>query len=72
MSKTIKLWDGVKLTTDSGEIVCASPVELWEHITATEEMQKEITRQLFCFGYLDLTEACGGEKCVLQVIPVGK
>ena len=67
--KEIKLWDGVKITTEDDSIVCESPAELWKHINTTEDMQKEITRYLYCFGHLDLTEACNGKMCVLDVVP---
>lgn len=67
--KTIKLWDGINLVTDNGSVFCESPAELWEHIHTTQDMQIEITRQLFCFGHLDLTDACNGKLCVLHVVP---
>ena len=67
--KTIKLWDGIKITTEDGVTLCESPADLWDHINTTEDMQKEITRYLYCFGHLDLTEACNGKMCVLDVVP---
>lgn len=58
--KTIKLWDGIRVTTADDSEVFESPAELWDAIHIEDkEVQAEIIRQLYCFGKVDLSAAYG-------------
>ena len=56
--KTIKLCDGIRVTTADASEIFESPAELWDAIHITDEaVQVEIIKQLYCFGRVDLSEA---------------
>ena len=58
MPKSIKLWDGIRVTTASESEVFTDPQELWKAIhIEDEEAQKEIIKNLYCFGRVDLSAA---------------
>jgi len=80
MSKTIKLWDGIKVITSDGIEICESPLKLWdvlgwdiENDKNASECATAITTQLYCFGRVDLSEFTKPRKTlILEVIPVGE
>ena len=58
--KTIKLWDGIRVTTTYDSEVFESPTELYEAIHVEDKaVQSEIIKQLYCFGKVDLSLAYG-------------
>lgn len=58
--KTIKLWDGIRVTTTDASEVFETPAELWEAIHIEDKnIQTDILQQLFCFGKVDLSAAYG-------------
>lgn len=84
MAKTfsIKIADGIRIIT-SKEIVTIegfSMPKVWEYFgwdiennAQQKESSMEITRALYCFGRVDLTEFTKGHKTlILEVIPVGE
>lgn len=73
---TIKLWDGIRVTTDTDSEIVESPVELWELFNwdiendpNAKECAQLITRELFCFGHVDLSEMNNGKTLYLSVVP---
>ena len=79
MAKTVKLWDGVRIITDDGVQIVGSPADLWEvfgwDITSdpnAKECSKLITRELFCFGEIDLSAMYGGKTLLLKIIPAAE
>ena len=81
-TRTIKIADGIKIIT-SDEIVTIegfSMPKVWEYFgwdksddAIMEQNKTEITRALFCFGRVDLTEFTKNHKTlILEVIPVGE
>lgn len=61
--KTIKLWNGWRVNHNGEVIECNSPLEVWELLGWDIENDKnasecatEITRQMFCFGFVDLSK----------------
>lgn len=80
MSKSIsiKLWDGWRIIHNGEITVCNSPKEVWdwfgwdiENDKNASECATEITKQMYCFGYIDLTPLCTkrGDHLFLEVIP---
>lgn len=76
MAKSIKLWDGVRIITDDGVQIVESPADLWEvfgwdieNDANAKECSLIITRELFCFGEIDLSAMYGGKTLLLKVIP---
>ena len=74
--KTIKLWDGIKVTTEDETTVVKSAPELWklfnwdiENDPNAKECAQIITRELFCYGCFDLTAMNHGNLLYLKVIP---
>ncbi len=58
--RTIKLWDGIRVTTTGASEIFETPSELWDAIHIEDkEAQTEIIRQLYCFGKADLSAAYG-------------
>lgn len=77
--KTIKIWDGVRVTTSSESEVVESPSDLWkmfgwdiENDPNAKECSQIITRELFCFGHIDLSQMNGGKTLLLSVIPASE
>lgn len=67
MSRTIKIMDGVKVITSDGIKRLNSPLALWKYMgwdIKKDEMASkcatEITRNLLCFGRVDLSEFAEG------------
>jgi len=57
--KTIKLFDGIKATTED-EIKKYPDMTLFdEFLKCTEEQRKDIITELFCFRTMDLSKAVG-------------
>jgi hypothetical protein len=57
--KTIKLFDGVKVTTDN-EIEKFPDMTVFDKcLTCTDDQRKDIIRELMCFHTLDLTKVVG-------------
>lgn len=76
--KSIKLWDGWKLSYDGKETICKTPPEVWEYFgwdiendPDASECASIITREMYCFGYMDLSALCPGHTLTAEVIPVG-
>ncbi len=67
--KTIKLWDGIRVTTATDSDICKTPQELWDtlHMSGDEydEMRRAVMTDLFCCGKCDLTEAYHGFTVIL-------
>lgn len=58
--KTIKLWDGIRVTTTDASEVFEIPSELWKAIHIDDkDVQVELLKRLYCFGKVDLSEAYG-------------
>lgn len=58
--KTVKLWDGIRVTTADASEVFNTPNELWEAIHIEDkDVQIELLKQLYCFGKVDLSAAYG-------------
>ena len=58
--KTVKLWDGIRVTTTDASEIFETLSELWDAIHIEDkEAQTEIIRQLYCFGKVDLSAAYG-------------
>lgn len=58
--KTIKLWDGIRVTTTDASEVFESPNELWKAIHIDDkDVQVELLKRLYCFGKVDLSAAYG-------------
>ena len=58
--KTIKLWDGIRVTTTDASQVFETQNELWEAIHIEDRgVQVELLKQLYCFGKVDLSAAYG-------------
>lgn len=82
MSKVIKmkLWEGWRIIHNGKITECASPKEVWEHFNwdvdndpNAKECATEITRAMYCFGYVDLTPMLNGKgHLFLEVIPCEK
>lgn len=75
--KSIKLWDGWKITYDGEETICSNPPEVWEFFgwdiendSNADECAKIITKEIYCFGHMDLSKLCPGHKLTIDVIPV--
>ena len=70
--KTIKLWDGIRVTTANFSVVCENNDELWETLNmqgaAYDELKTEIMRELFCVGKCDLTPQYHGHMVILTVV----
>ena len=65
--ETVKLCDGILVTTEKESEVFDSPLELWKALHIEDkEIQVNILRNVFCFGALDLSAAYG-QKVVLSV-----
>lgn len=76
MAKTIKLWDGWKVIYDGEETICKGPLEVWdmfnwdiENDPKANECALMVTREMFCFGHIDLSPLCPGHKLTIDVIP---
>ena len=72
--KAIKIWDGIRVTIDGeSEIIKDGMPAVFKCLNMDSPMYEEcrtgITRHLFCFGHIDLTEAYPGHSVVLDVIP---
>lgn len=71
--KTIKLYDGYRLTVDNEtEDFIDKPIkEVWDRINIPkdENMRGELFRVLFAFGKLDLSEAYKGHTVIVNLIP---
>lgn len=72
---SMKLWDGWRVYDGKETRDYVSPVDVWdafgwdiENNKNHREWSTEITRQMYCFGHIDLTEAVG-RTLVLDVIP---
>lgn len=66
--KEIKLWDGIRVTTETKSEVFETPNDLWDAINwHDEESQVEIMKELYCFGKIDLTECYHGHTVILTV-----
>ena len=58
--RTIKLWDGIRVTTTDASEIFETPAELWDAIHIEDkEAQAEIILRLYCFGKVDLSAAYG-------------
>lgn len=75
--KSIKIWEGWRVYYDGKVTECKSPTEVWdlfgwdiENDPQAKKCATEITRQMYCFGHLDLTEMAKGKSLILDVIPV--
>lgn len=71
--KTIKLWDGWKVTYDGEETVCKSPPEVWElfkwdidNDPNAKECADIITREIYCFGSIDISVMCPGHTLTIK------
>ncbi len=70
--KTIKIFpNGVDLVVDGERTNCKSPCELWDALGWDIENDKNadecagiVTRQLYCFGYIDLSALTDGKHSV--------
>ena len=74
--KTIKIWDGVNVITEDGTTRVDGPLDLWklfgwdiENDPNAKECATIITRELFCFGRIDLSAMNNGKTLILRVIP---
>lgn len=69
MAKTIKLWDGIRVTTATDSEIYETPQELWDALNMSgeeyEEAKRCIMTDLFCFGKCDLTAAYRGHTVIL-------
>lgn len=66
--KSIKLWDGIRVTTDSDSQVFTTPDELWDAINWHDKAtQTDIIRELYCFGKIDLSNCYKGNTVILTV-----
>lgn len=77
--KSIKIWDGIRVTTATESEVVKSPSDLWDlfgwdikNDPAAKECSLAITRELFCFGRVDLTEMNNGKTLFLSVVPASE
>ena len=67
MSKTIKLFDGIKLTTDE-EVKKYPDMTVFDVLKCTEEQKSDIIRGLLIFGTLDLSEITKAKtRCILDL-----
>ena len=76
MARTIKLWDGWRMTYDGEETICKTPPEVWEYLgwdiendANASECASIITREVYCFGHMDLSQLCPGHTLTVDVIP---
>ena len=71
--KTIKVFDGYKLTVDNEteDFIDRSIDEVWDAINIPKDkrMRNDLFRNLFAFGRLDLSEAYKGHIVVVSLIP---
>lgn len=72
----IKLWDGIRIITETENEIVEGPADLWktfgwdiENDTDAKECATIITRELFCFGQIDLTQMNHGNLLFLKVVP---
>ena len=75
-SFSIKLWDGIRIVTDRDTEIVDAPCDLWkvfgwdiENDPDAKECASIITRELFCFGRIDLSPMNGGKTLLLVAIP---
>lgn len=76
-TRKIKICDGFKLITSDKVYRLKSPMEIWKAFGWDIDKDKEasasateITRQLLCFGRIDLSQFTGDHKtCIIEVIP---
>ena len=71
--KTIKVFDGYKLTVDGEtENYIDKPIDdVWDAINIPKDktMRDDLFRGLFCFGSIDLSEAYKGHTVIVELIP---
>lgn len=71
--KTIKVFDGYKLTVDdeTEEFIDKPIDEVWDAIKIPKDktIRDDLFRGLFCFGELDLSEAYKGHTVIVELIP---
>ena len=75
-TKMFTIFDGVKVITGKETIVVSGPTDLWnlfgwdiKNDPNAKECASMITRELFCFGKIDLTAMYNGRKLMLEAIP---
>lgn len=75
--KTIKLCDGFRVIHEDGVIETDDFRGIFTDIFGWDlENDKEAKagyemciREVYCFGYVDLTKACNGHKLIIEAIP---
>lgn len=75
----MKLWDGWKVTHNGEETICKNPPEVWEMFGWDIENDKDanecammITREMYCFGHIDLSSMCNDGTLIIDIIPVNE
>ena len=68
MAKAIKLFDGIKVTTDTEIVKYPGMTALDEEIKCTEEQRGDIIRLLLMFRTVDLSKFTeDGSRCILDL-----
>lgn len=71
--KTIKVFDGYKVTVDdeTEEFIDKPIDEVWDAINIPKDktLRYDLFSGLFCFGELDLSEAYKGHTVIVELIP---
>lgn len=68
MAKTIKLFDGIKVTTDSEIMKYPDMTAFNEVVKCSEEQKKDIIRLLLMYRTVDLSEFTeDGSRCILDL-----
>ena len=76
MAKKIKLFDGIKVITSDEIVTVDGPLALWDlfgwdikNDKNADECAMLVTRELLCFGRIDLTKMNGGKTLIVEIIP---
>ncbi len=77
MKKSIKIYDGVRVNYDHEITELDYICDLWEMFNwdikndpNAKECSVAITRELFCFGFVDLSPMANGHLLTVEIIPV--
>jgi len=65
--KTIKLFDGVQVTTKDEIKKYPDMTVFDECLNCDEESKRNIIQQLLCFHTFDISKACGGQRVILDL-----
>ena len=77
MTRHIKLWEGWEVNHNGEKTICKSPKEVWnlfgwdiENDKEADECASMITREVYCFGFIDLTPMCNsGTLTITAILP---